>query len=104
MSSIDSSNFIVSFDYSADEIEELKRNIETLLSIPEGTVPLDRNFGINNDFVSYPLDVAENMYVLEITEKVEKYESRVQVKEVNFIESADGALIPSILFSKAGGD
>lgn len=104
MISIDPSNFIVLFDYSDDEIEEIKRNITTLLSIPEGTVPLDRNFGINNDFVSYPLDVAENMYVLEITEKVETYESRVQVKEVNFVQSADGSLIPSILFSKSGGD
>lgn len=104
MSSIDASNFIVSFDYSADEIEEIKRNITTLLSVPEGTVPLDRNFGILNDFVSYPLDVAENMYVLEVTEKVEMYESRVRVKEVTFIESADGTLIPSILFSKSGGD
>lgn len=104
MISIDPSNFTVSFDYSADEIEEIKRNITTLLSIPEGTVPLDRDFGINNDFVSSPLDVAENMYALEITEKVEKYESRVQVKEVNFVESPDGSLIPSILFSKRGGD
>lgn len=88
--------------FSPDEYEDIKLCLETLLSVREGSQPMDRDFGINLDEVtSYPLDVAENMLSLEIIEKVERYEPRVSVESVEFDSNTDGQLVPIIHFVKA---
>lgn len=88
--------------FSPDEYEDIKLCLETLLSVREGSQPMDRDFGINLDEVtSYPLDVAENMLSLEIIEKVERYEPRVSVESVEFDSNTDGQLAPFIHFVKA---
>lgn len=46
---------LINFDYeNAEIIEEIKRNIETLFSTPEGSCPGDRSFGLNQEFVGMP--------------------------------------------------
>lgn len=97
---IDASKTIISFNYQSEEIEEIKRNLMTLYTTLAGSVAMDREFGLNIDYLDYPLDVEKNMIALEIIEKTETYEPRVQVKEVTFSFS-DGKLIPKILLSKA---
>ena len=88
--------------FSPDEYEDIKLCLETLLSVREGSQPMDRDFGINLDEVtSYPLDVAENMLSLEIIEKVERYEPRVSVESVEFDHNTDGQLVPIIHIVKA---
>ena len=45
----------VGFDFTqAELIDELRKNVETLLGTPEGTVPGDRHYGINQEFVGRP--------------------------------------------------
>lgn len=98
---LDTTQSIISFDYSSPEVAEIARNLRTLYGTPEGAVPLDRNIGLNTEFVGYPLDVAQNMIALEIIEKTEIYEPRVIVKEVSFTSTVEGILIPNILVTKA---
>lgn len=87
--------------FSPEEFEDIKQCLETLLSIRAGTQPLDRNLGIDLDgIVGYPLDVAKNMLSLEIIEKVEIYEPRVEVESVDFEVNTDGLLKPHIHFVK----
>lgn len=87
--------------FSPEEFADIKRCLETLLSIREGTQPLDRNLGINlDDIVGYPLDVAKNMLSLEIIEKVDIYEPRVEVESIDFEANTDGQLKPIIHFVK----
>lgn len=87
--------------FSPEEFADVKKCLETLLSIRAGTQPLDRNLGIDLDsIVGYPLDVARNMLSLEIIEKVETYEPRVEVVSVDFESSTDGQLKPIIHFIK----
>ena len=87
--------------FSPDEFADVKQCLETLLSIRAGTQPLDRNLGIDLDsIVGYPLDVARNMLSLEIIEKVETYEPRVEVVSVEFEAATDGQLKPIIHFIK----
>ena len=89
--------------FSPDEFADVKQCLETLLSIRAGTQPLDRNLGIDFDsIVGYPLDVAKNMLSLEIIEKVETYETRVEVVSVDFEATTDGQLKPIIHFTKKG--
>ena len=57
--------------FSEEEFADVKKCLETLLSVREGSQPLDREFGINLDeIVDYPVAVAKNMLSLEIIEKV----------------------------------
>lgn len=90
--------------FSEEEFADVKKCLETLLSIREGSQPMDRAFGIDLDNVTgYPLNVAQNMLALEITEKVRVYEPRAQVKNIEFKTSISGQIKPYIYFAKAEG-
>jgi phage baseplate assembly protein W len=98
---IDTSKIVIAFDYTGPEIEEIARNLNMLYETPVGTVPLDREFGLDTDFVGYPLDVAQNMISIEIVEKTETYEPRVKVQEVTFTSTVNGVLIPNVLITRS---
>lgn len=88
--------------FSQEEYADIKLCLETLLSVREGSQPLDREFGINFDgIVGRPASVARNMLSLEIMEKVERYEPRVKVDFIGFEENMEGQLCPHVHFSKA---
>ena len=90
--------------FSEEELADIQRCLETLLSIRAGSQPLDRNLGIDYDgAVGFPLDVAKNMLTLEIIEKVNTYEPRVEVDTIDFQIGNDGQLIPHIHFVKREG-
>ena len=90
--------------FSQEEVADIKRCLETLLSIRAGSQPLDRNLGIDCDsVVGYPLDVAKNMLTLEIIEKIHTYEPRAEVDFIEFKTGNDGQLIPHIHFIKREG-
>lgn len=81
---IDLNNITVTFDYSDGEAEDIKRCLETLYQTAEGTCPLDREFGLNIDIVDMPVNVAKNLFAVEITDKTERYEPRAVIKEIIF--------------------
>lgn len=84
---------------SDQKIQDIMEGLRHLCTTLSGSIPLDREFGINSDFLGAPLDVAKNMLALEFIEKIEKYEPRVVVDEVRFEVEEDGTLIPSIFIS-----
>lgn len=81
-------------------LEEIIQNINTILSTPKGTVPLDRDFGIDWSFVDNPMPEAKMTLRQEIVSALKKYEPRVVVLSISFKQSdaADGSLIPIINF------
>lgn len=88
--------------FSEEEFLDVRKCLETLLSIRAGSQPLDRNLGIDYDgIVGYPIAVAQNMISLEIMEKVSVYEPRVQIASITFEGSIDGSLVPHIRIIKA---
>lgn len=90
--------------FSPEEYADIKQCLETLLSIQAGSQPLDRELGIDFEgIVGYPLNVARNMLSLEIIEKVNRYEPRVEVDSVQFEVGMDGILSPCIRFIRARG-
>lgn len=90
--------------YTLEEFNDVKRCLETLLSVRAGTQPLDRDFGISYEkIVGYPMNVAKNMLSLEIIEKVERYEPRAEVENIEFKGDENGILIPIIYFVKGEG-
>ena len=98
---IDLSKVSIVFDFEGDELDDIKRCLTTLYSVKEGAQPLDRSFGINNSFLGKPMLVAQNECSLEIIEKTEIYEPRVQVNEITYqFQSSDGILVPTVILSK----
>ncbi len=92
---------MVGFDYSnATELEEIQRNLNMLYATAAGTCPGDRNFGLDRNFESCPYNVAQNLFALEVIEKTEIYEKRVEVLEVEFEQEGDGNLTPVIIIGK----
>lgn len=86
-----------SFNYlDATGLEEIQRNLGCLYGTAEGTCPGDRHFGIDQSFESYPLNVAQNMFALEVIEKTEEYESRAEVLDISFSYEEDGNMTPRI--------
>ena len=63
---------------------------------------IDLDSGIDIEkIVGYPYEIAKNMLSLEIMEKVETYEPRVNVESIDFKGNMEGLLIPIIHFRKS---
>lgn len=88
---------IISFDYTeASILEEIQRNLGLLYSTAAGTCPGDREFGLDQTFESYPVNIAKNLFALEIIEKTEVYENRVKIQNIDYEYEEDGNLTPII--------
>jgi hypothetical protein len=89
----------IGFDYeNASELEQKLRELEFLFGTEAGTCVGDRDFGIDNSFIGYPMDVAENLFVVEAEEKVEKYVPDMKIDNIEFSYTDDGQMIPEIFF------
>ncbi|MCD8207427.1 MAG: hypothetical protein LUD72_05785 [Bacteroidales bacterium] len=85
----------VGFDYKneADTIADINRVVTTLINTPAGTCPGDRSYGISWEYVDSPTPVAQNQVSLEVIEKLEIYEPRVEVENIDFVSAEDGQLV-----------
>ena len=91
--------------FSQSEFDEIKNCLETLLSVRAGSQPLDRDFGIDYDgSADLPVEVAKNILAVEITEKIETYEPRVEVDSVTFKTGESGQLIPIVSIIKSDNE
>ena len=89
--------------YISDITETERKNIEkclkNLYATREGEQPLDRSFGLNNNFQDAPMNVAKNLFALEVIEKTNKYEKRVKVKEIKY-KFEEGKMIPAVYLER----
>lgn len=100
---IDIKKSILKFNYSSPEIENIRRNLAMLYSTKEGSVPLDRDFGLNCDFVSKPLPVAKSEFEFEVIRKTEIYEPEVQVEKVEYIYDEVNGMMQPVIYLKGVG-
>ncbi|MCM1124278.1 MAG: hypothetical protein NC416_16975 [Eubacterium sp.] len=88
-------------DIGGDEAEDIKRCLTTLYLVREGEQPLDRSFGLSQEFLDQPENVARNILALEIIEKTKQYEKRVTVEKVEYQTGSEGETIP-VVYLKRG--
>jgi len=101
---VDLSDIEISFEYGGDDEaqrREIIRNVQTIMATPLGTCPLYRDFGLNTAYLDYPLNIAQNLMAVEVIEAIERWEPRVQVKEVTFTPDPEGKLQTKVVI--AGG-
>lgn len=88
---------IIGFDYlNATELQTMQRNLDLLYSTAAGTCPGDRSFGLDQTFESFPTNVAQNLFALEVIEKTEIYEPNAEIVDIEYTTAADGNLTPHI--------
>ncbi len=85
------------------EAEDIRKCLTTLYSVREGEQPLDREFGLKQDFLDQPVPIAKNMLALEVIEKTQRYEKRVKVEKVEYASGEEGQLIP-VIYLKEGDE
>lgn len=76
-----------------DTVRSIIQNIALLLNTKKGTIPMYRDFGLPMEFIDKPIDVAETMAVLEISEALEKFETRAKLKNLSLENSKDGKMV-----------
>lgn len=89
-------------DFAATGPDEILRNVRMIITTVAGTVPFDREFGVNIDFLDLPLPQAQGRLTIEYIEKIRRYEPRVKVEEVTFTQDPlNGVIIPKVVISFA---
>lgn len=80
-----------------EELAELIEGIEFLCSTPTGKFPMNREFGISQDLQDQPIETVKDLLSIELKEKIERYEPRVEVSDVSYDYDPDtGGLTPII--------
>jgi len=81
-----------------NELNAVLQNIAVILSTPMGTVPLNRDFGVDWSFLDKPAPVAKALMVAPVREAIERWEPRATVLGVSFSEdpARPGVLIPTV--------
>jgi phage baseplate assembly protein W len=75
---------------------EISNTLKTIFTTPQGTVPFDRNFGVDMSILDEPVNLAQGKLIVEFTRKVQLYEPRVKIKEVNFVTDDNNNLVPKV--------
>lgn len=87
----------------ATEVAEILQNIRTILTTRQGTVPLDRGFGLTWEHIDKPLPIARSLQQAAIIEAIEQYEPRATVQSVEFddnvTDAMEGILKPRVIVS-----
>lgn len=91
---------IVPIQFGARDEAEILQNLKVLFTTFEGTVPLDRKFGISVELLDEPIPVAEGKLLVEYIEKAAIYEPRAIIEDVTFLSNQEaGILIPKVVIS-----
>jgi phage baseplate assembly protein W len=95
---------IENINFAAQGNEEIFQNLMVLYTTIEGTVPFDREFGINIDFIDEPAPIAQGKLIVEYTQKTRRFEPRASVSEVKFgVNPQTGNFIPKVVINLVAG-
>lgn len=93
--------FDFQLEYTGGGARSLDRQLALLLSTREGSIPLDREFGLDLNFVDRPAAAVKALYTAEVTKKVAKFIPAVRVLEVVWTGTAEGHLKPKVVIAGA---
>ena len=78
-----------------DTVLSVLQNVALILATPKGTVPMYREFGVEQEFLDLPGPAAKVRMIAPIREAVERWEPRATVKSVTFT-GEDGHLVAHV--------
>mgnify|MGYP002623587881 CR=1 FL=1 len=93
--------FEIAPDIDESEVEEILRCLRAIILTPAGSAPAYRNFGVNNEILDMPMNMAQTAFTVEVMEKVARYEPRVIVEAVEFTPGLDGSIKAKVVIRSA---
>ncbi|MGG1638236.1 GPW/gp25 family protein [Paenibacillus sp. NRS-1760] len=88
---------ITSINFAPSPSEELIQNVRTILSTLQGSVPIERDFGIDSSIIDEPIQIAKARLTSLIYEAITKYEPRVNIELIEFEDDLfNGILVPIV--------
>lgn len=80
-----------------NETIEILQNVQMILTTVMNSVPLDRTFGIEADYVDKPLLIAQARLSAKIYAAIKSLEARAKVTDISFTtDNNTGELIPNV--------
>ncbi|MCI9448175.1 MAG: hypothetical protein HFH36_12480 [Lachnospiraceae bacterium] len=104
MLTIDGIQMVLEGDCEISFRKEILERCMFLLSVVKGTIPMNRDIGLDPDIMASPPYIAQQKYTISAIELLDEYEPRVSVEEVQF-EASGGAgnIIPKVVLAYNGG-
>ena len=102
MIKIDGVQIVINSVYERGLRQELLGKVFFLLSCIKGTIPMNRNIGLDPNIISQPDTIARNLYTVSAIELIEEFEDRLSVEEVQFESGDSGNMIPKVVLSYNG--
>lgn len=65
-----------------NRIKSILQNLSLLLATRKGTIPMYRDFGLDQSFIDKPQSVVQALALADITDAVERYEPRAKVIDI----------------------
>lgn len=82
-----------------NDVNEILQNVRTILATTKGTIPLDREFGIDSSVIDMPTMQAQAHLTNEIFQAIRRYEPRVSIDNITFDGEISGKLIPKVVIT-----
>lgn len=82
-----------------NDVNEILQNVRTILATTKGTIPLDREFGIDGSVIDMSTMQAQAYLTNEIFQAIRRYEPRVSIDNITFDGEIAGKLIPKVVIT-----
>ena len=86
-----------------ENFEKYDLFLKTLCTSIEGTIPGNRDFGMDADCLSEAPDVAINLFAADLQEKIEKFLPEIEIADITWTAHEDGSLTPVVSIKKKEG-
>lgn len=67
-----------------DPVKSALQNVALILATRKGTVPMYRDFGLDQKFLDKPLTAVRPMMIADMRENIERWEPRVEYSDCDF--------------------
>ena len=85
-----------------NEVIEILQNVVTICMTQKYSVPMDREFGVDAQFLDEAVSKLRAKFKGEVVRAVKKFEPRARVTAIDFTTDLNGKVIPRIKVRIAG--
>ena len=100
---IDGVKIVINSVYEKKLREDIFNKIMFLLTLIKGTIPMNREIGLDPDIILKPAYIAQQKYTISAMELIDEFEPRAVVEEVLFeMSGGAGNMIPKVVLTYNG--
>lgn len=100
---VDDVKIVINSLHERELREEILDKVRFLLTCIKGTIPMNREIGLDPNIMSSPVYIAQNLYTISAIELIDEFEPRASVEKVSFITSGNAEnMIPKVVLTYNG--